>query len=228
MQAREEPLGSFQRFEASERLRRRRTLVSTAVVVPIVAAVLLFPARRPPWADEAARRFGMAGPTRIVAEIQLRQPEESRDERPGSRPDLEAVELERPAGAPAAARAPTPGPAPGENRPPRLLVDDTPGEVLRRTNLPVVQSEDLVIETLVRPVYPHEARVQGLEAIVEAVALVDEEGRVRSVEIVSNTGHEMFAQASREAVRRCHFQPYREGGKASPVYARFRFNFKLL
>lgn len=219
--------GSLAAFRAAEAVRRRRSLLCGALAAALAFLAFLVPSQRPPWAEEAARRFGLAGPTQLVTEIQLERPRDAEAGRPGRLPAMETVELPRRATSPAAT-ARVRGPAPGEPRPPELTVEGESGGSLRRADLPVVQSEDLVIETLVRPAYPHEARVQGLEAVVEAVALVDERGRVREVEIVSNTGHEMFAIAARDAVRRCHFQPYLRDGKPSPVFARFRFNFKLI
>jgi protein TonB len=164
----------------------------------------------------------------MVTEIQLRPPEESQTARAGRAPAIEALEIPRHRARTRAPAAAPEGPAPGEPELPRLVTQDDPGAGLRRADVPVVRSEDLVILTLVRPVYPHEARVQGLEAIVEVEALVDEQGRVRSIEVVSNTGHDMFAQASRDAVRGCQFQPYLRDGEPSPVRARFRFKFKLI
>ena len=219
--------GAFARFEAAERTRRRRFGVALVSLLALVVVGFAVPAQRPAWTEEAALRFGVQGPTRIVPEIQIRRPDEAEESALGARAAIRAVALPAASRSQEPTRSHRPGPAPGE-APPRLELNDATGNQLRRADLPVVQSEDLVIESLVRPEYPHEARVQGLEAIVEIVALVDERGRVRSIDVESNTGHEMFAEVSRDAVRRCHFKPYVRNGKPTSVYAKFRFNFKLL
>lgn len=225
----EEPYrhGAFAHFQAVERARRRRFGIALASLAVLVVAGFAVPARKPAWTQEAARRFGVQGPTRIVSEIQIRKPDEASESALGARAPIRAVALPAQSVSPEKTQSRRAGPAPGE-APPRLELSEAAGAQLRRADLPVVQSEDLVIESIMRPEYPHEARMQGLEAIVELVAFVDEKGRVRSVEVESNTGHEMFAEASRQAVRRCLFKPYVRDGRPTSVYAKFRFNFKLL
>ena len=208
-------------------MRHRRFGIAFVGLFLAVAILFAVPARQPAWTQEAALRFGAQGPTRVVSEIQIQEPEEQSAAAAGRRAPLQSVALPEDSRAPERAPNRRAGPAPGE-APPRLDVEEAPGASLRRPNLPVVLSEDLVIETLVRPEYPLEARLQGLEAIVVVIALVDEKGRVRSVELESNTGHSMFATTCLDAVRRCHFQPYLRDGVPSPVYAKFRFNFQLL
>jgi TonB family protein len=97
----------------------------------------------------------------------------------------------------------------------------------RRLDLPTVQSEDLVIITLVRPDYPPAAIDQGLEGHVELLALVNVKGEVEDVEIVQSAGH-LLDGAATAAVRRCRFEPYRLQGRIQSVYAHFRFNFQLV
>jgi TonB family protein len=92
---------------------------------------------------------------------------------------------------------------------------------------PVVRSEDLVIEDLVRPDYPEAARDANIEGLVALAALVDTTGHVARVDLLSSTGHALLEEAAMRAVRRCVFRPYRVGGQTTEVRAVFRFNFRI-
>lgn len=97
----------------------------------------------------------------------------------------------------------------------------------RVANVPLVQSEDLIIEELVRPSYPEEAREKGIEGRIAVLALVDTLGRITEVEVVSGNDLSMLALASTEAVWKCKFRPYVVDGRVQEVYAMFRFNFRI-
>jgi TonB family protein len=92
---------------------------------------------------------------------------------------------------------------------------------------PVVQSEDLVVEELVRPEYPEEARARDIEGLVELVALVDTTGRVIQVEIIGGTREPLLEQAATNAVLQCRYRPYRVHETLERVWAYFRITFKL-
>ena len=92
---------------------------------------------------------------------------------------------------------------------------------------PVVQSEDLVIEVLVKPEYPEDARNRNLEGKVALVALVDTTGHVAGVDVMGGTGERQFERAATEAVWQCRFRPYRIDGEVRQVYAVFRFAFRI-
>lgn len=91
----------------------------------------------------------------------------------------------------------------------------------------VVQSEDLVIEELVRPEYPENARERNIEGLVALVATVDTAGNVRSVELLSSSGEHQLEEAAAVAVRQCRFRPYRVNDRATEVHAVFRFAFRI-
>lgn len=93
--------------------------------------------------------------------------------------------------------------------------------------VPIFQSEELVIETLVRPVYPEALREKGIEGKVSVIALVDTAGRVVDAEVMAASGEPLLDQVSEDAVRQCVFRPYREEGALREVYAVFRFAFRL-
>ena len=95
--------------------------------------------------------------------------------------------------------------------------------------MPIFQSDELVIEELVRPVYPEDARERGIEGRVAVIAHVDTLGRVVEAEVMNPSGEAQLDAASRAAVLRCRFRPYRTGdrGPAQEVYAVFRFSFRI-
>ncbi len=182
--------------------------------------------------DEIALRFGYPGPTRYEREIRVRLTGEGVAIPAQNR--LLGNLLRVPDAIPGAAGRPTP---PGTVRGPRGVGPSGLGGLgndelttlshHRRFDLPTVQSEDLVILTLVKPDYPRVAIEQGIEGRVELLALVDTVGTVREVEILKSAGRLLDGAASM-AVRRCRFQPYALNGRAQSVYANFRFNFTLL
>jgi TonB family protein len=92
---------------------------------------------------------------------------------------------------------------------------------------PVIQSEDLVIERLIRPLYPEDARNRNIEGKVALVALVDTSGHVASVDIMDSTGERELERAATEAMWQCRFRPYLVRGEVHEVYAVFRFSFRI-
>ena len=91
----------------------------------------------------------------------------------------------------------------------------------------VVRSEDLVIERLVRPEYPSEARDKNIEGVVEALALVDTTGLVLQIQIVGGTHDPMLEHAAAKAILECRYRPYRVDDQARRVWAAFRIAFSL-
>ncbi len=93
---------------------------------------------------------------------------------------------------------------------------------------PVVRSEDLVAEHLVRPEYPEEARSNDIDGLVELVALVDTTGNVTEVHIVGGTHQPLLEQAATSAALQCRYRPYRLNAAAPErVWAYFRVKFTL-
>jgi len=92
---------------------------------------------------------------------------------------------------------------------------------------PVIRSEDLVIERLVRPDYPEEARDKNIEGVVELVALVDTTGSVEQIQIVGGTREPMLEHAAARAILECRYRPYRVRDEARRVWAAFRIAFSL-
>jgi len=94
-------------------------------------------------------------------------------------------------------------------------------------NGPVVRSEDLVIEKLVRPEYPAEAREKNIEGIVEVLALVDTTGSVLQIQIVGGTREPMLESAAAKAILECRYRPYKVDDQAKQVWAAYRIAFSL-
>jgi TonB family protein len=84
-----------------------------------------------------------------------------------------------------------------------------------------------VIEKLVEPVYPEQAVRNNIEGRVQIQALVDTTGRVVEVQLFASTGEELLERAAEAAVWQCRFRPYLHQGATRPVYALFRFNFRI-
>lgn len=181
--------------------------------------------------EQAAVRFGYPGPDVFLREINVRLTSEGIGSVAANRLIGNVRRLkDKPVGDQG---TPT---RPGSRRGGQGGLSDLAGEATqsslgslrgRRLNLPTVQSEDLVIITLVKPDYPRLAIDQGLEGHVELLALVDIEGTVEDVEIVKSAGP-LLDGAATAAVRRCRFEPYRLQGRVQSVYAYFRFNFQLV
>ncbi len=209
---------------------QRRLSVLGAAVCAAVLAVLV--ALRQPAVREALgdpKRFGFEGPDQYVERIllEIRGPEEQIGAntvnvapvslREGGGRRESAVEGMQPA-----PEGPRRGQGSGED-------EFTLEARLRALALegPVVQSEDLVVENLVRPNYPEEAREKDIEGLVELVALVDTTGRVIQVEIIGGTHQPLLEHAATTAVLQCRYRPYRVRDNLERVWAYFRITFKL-
>lgn len=92
---------------------------------------------------------------------------------------------------------------------------------------PVVRSEDLIIERLVRPEYPNEARENNIEGTVELVALVDSTGSVLQVQVVGGSRQPLLESAAAKAILECRYRPYRVRDEARRVWAAYRIAFTL-
>jgi len=86
--------------------------------------------------------------------------------------------------------------------------------------LPAPASSDDSILHRVEPVYPEEARAQGIEGAVVADIFIDRDGNVVDVKTVSGTP--VLAQAVSDAVRQWAFKP-----RGEPMETRVTLNFRL-
>jgi len=99
--------------------------------------------------------------------------------------------------------------------------------VSRLADIPVVQSEDLIIEHASAPIYPEAEIEKGIEGRVMVQALIDTAGRVVDVQLLASTGVEPFERSAAEAVWQYRFRPFRPNGFSREVYAVFRFSFRI-
>jgi len=208
---------------------RRLSAFGAAVCVGVI--VLLAVLRQPAVVEALSdpKRFGFEGPDQIVERIllEIRGPEEQLG---ANTLNVAPVSLREGGGRrESAAEGSKPAPE-GPRRGEGSGEDEFTLEArLRALALegPVVQSEDLVVENLVRPVYPEEAREKDIEGLVELVALVDTTGRVVQVEIIGGTRQPLLEHAATTAVLQCRYRPYRIRKNLEQVWAYFRITFRL-
>ena len=79
----------------------------------------------------------------------------------------------------------------------------------------------------VRPQYPEAMREAGLEGLVPMEALIDVDGRVASVRVLSAQVHPEFARAAEDAVRQWVFSPTLLNGSAVEVQMTVTVQFRL-
>lgn len=216
------------------RLALKRVALHTLAIETCLLAALLalqVPAIRS-WMRPAARpivRFGYEGPDRYVEHIRLQT--QDRDQLP-------MVDLGRvtqvssrqggggldPAAAKSRARAHRVSrlPGPGEEEVTRVALARA-----RMASVPLVQSSDLVIESMEQPEYPEVLHQQGIEGRVALMALIDTTGNVADVSVVSPSGHEQFEESALLAVKHSKFRPYRSEGATQEVYALIRYRFRI-
>ncbi len=220
-----------------ERSRCSRRVISIAVVLSILGIAILSylpfltssTATEQLFRETPILRFGYEGEENFVKRIELKAA-------PGIVSDdegLQAVYLPatRRGGTTKARRTDHPH-APPVSRPTRSIegeadVDRLARMLAARENVPLVQSKDLIIEILVRPDYPEEARAKEIEGKVAVLALVDTLGAIARVQVMGSDPAGLLEQAAVEAVWKCRFKPYRETGEAQSVYAMFRFSFRI-
>jgi TonB family protein len=208
---------------------RRRVAVTLLVVSSVLGVGLLVAGRR--LADERLadpKRFGFEGPSQWVDRIRLEELAEH--DAQGLYTVTYLTAEARKGSAPRTPRSSHPNAEPVTTR--------TPGEgeaerdLLARARMlahdaPVIRSEELIIERLVRPQYPDEARERNIEGIVELVALVDTLGAVQQVQVVGGTRDPLLESAAAKAILECRYRPYRVRDTATTVWAAYRIAFSL-
>jgi protein TonB len=84
---------------------------------------------------------------------------------------------------------------------------------------------DVMALTKVAPIYPQAAKDQGFEGSVIMMATIDEEGKVKSLDILS--GPEVFREAALKAVNQWIYTPYMVNGQPVKMAAPIAINFTL-
>jgi TonB family protein len=177
--------------------------------------------------DLGPERFGFEGPRQWVERIRL---EEIADRDEAGESIVTYLTAESRRGSPERDRSSHPNAEVQPRRDPGQ--GDAVADLLARARLlareaPVVRSEDLVIERLVRPEYPTTARDRDLEGVVEMIALVDTTGDVLECQVVGGTREPLFEHAAAKAVLACRYRPYRVADQARRVWAAYRIAFSL-
>jgi TonB family protein len=216
-----------------ERRRNVRRLSSLSVIVAFTLLVPLLVLRTTPLGARLRHsrimRFGFAGPPRFVELMQI----DARSTDWFQPRDVGRVVTQSGrGGAPDKPSKPVPhtrsdrtGRPPGDFG--EVGNDLVARAIASQGQVPVMLSNELIIEELVRPDYPEDSRNRGIEGHVAVLALVDTLGRVAEAQVMNPSGEPELDQASLHAVLRCRFRPYRDQGKLTEVYAVFRFAFRI-
>jgi TonB family protein len=216
-----------------ELLRSRRRFALASGVTAALAVLLMVSLRGHAVRDalEEAQRFGFEGPDQWVERIRLE--ELGREERL-SATNYELVFDEGRKGGERATPTPTPTQRNGSEPRRRPLVPG-PGDLDRdllararalRLEGPVVMSDQLISEVIVKPDYPEAAIDGDIEGVVELVALVDTTGAVVQVQILKSP-HPLLEKAAVDAVLQCRYRPFRIQEHALRTWAAFRYSFSL-
>jgi TonB family protein len=225
------PHGIDAYFDELARDRRRVAAIGTAVALAALLIEALAMRRAIVEALNDPKRFGFEGEEQYVRRIILETVGEVNQ--PGKEAqNVVSVEMHAGGGGTQAGAAlHRKGERPAPERPgPGAGVDPNDLETrLRALALqgPIVRSEDLVVEKLVRPEYPEEARDQEIEGVVEMVARVDTTGAVTEVHIIGGSHQPLLESAATSAVLQCVYRPYRVRANAEAVWAYYRVSFKL-
>jgi TonB family protein len=208
----------------------RRRVATVLVAVSVGFGTLLVAAGRLATSNmiERPMRFGFEGPEQWVERIRLE--ELAARESPGLYAITYLTAASKKGGRKPNARSSHPQAeaqlrtAPGEG--------DADDDLLARARMlalhgPVVRSEELIIERLVRPEYPEEARERNIEGVVEMVALVDTTGSVLQIQIVGGSREPLLESAAAKAILECRYRPYRVADHALRVWAAYKIAFTL-
>jgi TonB family protein len=214
----------------SELAAHRRRVAMMLLVVSVGFGLMVVVAGRRVTSEmlDDPLRFGFEGPKQWVERIRLE--ELAARESPGLYAITYLTAESRKGGEKPKNRSSHPQAAPQARTAPSE--GDAPDDVLARARMlalegPVVRSEELIIERLVRPEYPEEARSRNIEGIVEMVALVDTSGSVLQIQIVGGTREPLLETAAAKAILECRYRPYRVRDHALRVWAAYRIAFSL-
>ncbi len=84
-----------------------------------------------------------------------------------------------------------------------------------------------VLKESVEPVYPYEAKIKGIEGSVDVLLVVNELGDVTNTKILKSSGHKVLDDASIDYSRKLKFEEYSLKGWSTPVFIKWKVNFKL-
>jgi TonB family protein len=222
--------GAQNYFDERAAFEARLAAITLFVSIASLAMLILFAAAPLRRAINDPSTFGFEGPEHYERRIEL----ETYLERPGENRSLGLQYVPRAVrggGSGGRSRHHTDTGRPQSPTGP-LGPGDESASLLARTmksssSLPLVQSEELIFERLVKPIYPDEARARGIEGRFAILALIDTTGRVVDVQVQSGDPEGLLERQAADAVRACVIRPYRVNGVAHEIVARFPFNFYL-
>ena len=96
--------------------------------------------------------------------------------------------------------------------------------VPERVRVPQGGMSGLVLHK-VQPEYPSDAKAQNIQGTVQLKAIVDKEGNVAGLQLIS--GHPMLAPAAIDAVKQWKYRPYLLNGEPIEVETTVTVNFTL-
>jgi len=91
----------------------------------------------------------------------------------------------------------------------------------------LVSARELTALSTPAPRYPRKARSRRIEGFVEVEFTVDENGDTANIRILAAEPEGVFERSTERAVGHWRFQPHRVNGKAVPIRARQRVDFRL-
>lgn len=83
-----------------------------------------------------------------------------------------------------------------------------------------------VLSEYVEPVYPYEAKVNGIEGSVDIVIAINELGDVTNAKVIRTSGKGILDDAAIEYTKRLKFEPS-SLGKSVPVFVKWTINYRL-
>ena len=111
------------------------------------------------------------------------------------------------------------------NGPAGDIAPQTPASPGKTKHVPEPPLPPLQLISRGTPVYPPMAKMARIHGPVVVKALIDKQGRVARVCLIS--GHPMLAQAAVDAVRQWRYKPYRLNGEPVEIETTITVQFKL-
>jgi TonB family protein len=84
-----------------------------------------------------------------------------------------------------------------------------------------------VLKENIEPVYPYEAKINGLEGTVDILLSLNELGDVTNTKTIKSSGHKILDEAAIDYSKGLKFEPTSITGTQIPVFVRWRVDFKL-
>jgi TonB family protein len=222
--------GSQHYFEERARFEARLAAITFAVAVSFLAVLLLFEATPIRELLNDPERFGFEGPSNFQQRIELENFMARANQSEGLGLEYTPRAVRGGGGSPhgrSRSHEGKPVPQLGPLGPGDENISQRQRSARRMSSVPLVRSDELIFERLVRPSYPDEALAKGIEGRFAVLALIDTTGRVVDVQVQSGDPEGLLEREAAAAVRECVIRPYRVNGVAQQIVARFPFNFYL-